>query len=153
MRLFYINYADLSVAYGATVCIVELAKALARQGHEVTVIVPQFKRNPLPPDGFDLLTIPNRDIRFLRKVWFYLASAFWVTLWALRKRPDILYWGEMTYTITPYLVSKLTGHPLRHYRSRVCARRIEGFTMANGDCQVVPKDLFRQRQRRHYRHP
>jgi len=111
MRLFYINYADLSVAYGATVCIVELAKALARQGHEVTVIVPQFKRNPLPPDGFDLLTIPNRDIRFLRKVWFYLASAFWVTLWALRKRPDILYWGEMTYTITPYLVSKLTGIP------------------------------------------
>jgi glycosyltransferase involved in cell wall biosynthesis len=99
------------VAYGATVCIVELAKALARQGHEVTVIVPQFKRNPLPPDGFDLLTIPNRDIRFLRKVWFYLASAFWVTLWALRKRPDILYWGEMTYTITPYLVSKLTGIP------------------------------------------
>jgi len=111
MRLFYINYADLSVAYGATVCIVELAKALARQGHEVTVIVPQFKQNPLPPDGFDLLTIPNRDIRFLRKVWFYLASAFWVTLWALRKRPDILYWGEMTYTITPYLVSKLTGIP------------------------------------------
>ena len=111
MRLFYINYADLSVAYGATVCIVELAKALARQGHEVTVIVPQFKRNPLPPDGFDLLTIPNRDIRFLRKVWFYLASTFWVTLWALRKRPDILYWGEMTYTITPYLVSKLTGIP------------------------------------------
>jgi len=111
MRLFYINYADLSVAYGATVCIVELAKALARQGHEVTVIVPQFKRNPLPPDGFDLLTIPNRDIRFLRKVWFYLASAFWVTFWALRKRPDILYWGEMTYTITPYLVSKLTGIP------------------------------------------
>jgi glycosyltransferase involved in cell wall biosynthesis len=111
MRLFYINYADLSVAYGATVCIVELAKALARQGHEVTVIVPQFKRNPLPPDGFDLLTIPNRNIRFLRKVWFYLASIFWVTLWALRERPDILYWGEMTYTITPYLVSKLTGIP------------------------------------------
>jgi glycosyltransferase involved in cell wall biosynthesis len=111
MRLFYINYADLSVAYGATVCIVELAKALARQGHEVTVIVPQFKRNPLPPNGFDLLTIPNRDIRFLRKVWFYLASTFWVALWALRKRPDILYWGEMTYTITPYLVSKLTGIP------------------------------------------
>jgi glycosyltransferase involved in cell wall biosynthesis len=111
MKIFYINYADLSVAYGATVCIVELAKALARQGHEVTVIVPQFKRNPLPPDSFDLLTIPNRDIRFLRKVWFYLASAFWVTFWALRKRPDILYWGEMTYTITPYLVSKLTGIP------------------------------------------
>ena len=43
MRLFYINYADLSVAYGATVCIVELAKALAKQGHEVTVIVPKFR--------------------------------------------------------------------------------------------------------------
>lgn len=111
MRLFYINYADLSVAYGATVCIVELAKALARQGHEVTVVVPQFKRNAPTPDGFDLLTIPNRDIRFLRKVWFYLVSTLRVTLWALRRRPDILYWGEMTYTITPYLVSKLTGIP------------------------------------------
>ncbi len=38
MRIFYINYADLSVAYGATVCIVELAKSLVKQGHEVTVI-------------------------------------------------------------------------------------------------------------------
>ena len=43
MRLFYINYDDLSVAYGATVCIVELAKALTKQGHEVTVIVPKFR--------------------------------------------------------------------------------------------------------------
>ncbi|MFA0761050.1 MAG: hypothetical protein HZLCBSQH_001154 [Candidatus Fervidibacterota bacterium] len=111
MRLFYINYADLSVAYGATVGIVELAKALAKQGHEVTVVAPQFKRNAPTSDGFDLLTIPNRNIRFLRKVWFYLASTFWVTLWALRRRPNILYWREMTYTITPYLVSKLTGIP------------------------------------------
>ena len=43
MRIFYINYADLSVAYGATVCIVELAKALTKRGHEVTVIVPKFR--------------------------------------------------------------------------------------------------------------
>ena len=96
MRLFYINYADLSVAYGATVCIVELAKALAKQGHEVTVVAPQFKRSAPTSDGFDLLTIPNRNIRFLRKVWFYLASTFWVTLWALRRRPNILYWGVPT---------------------------------------------------------
>ena len=150
MRLFYINYADLSVAYGATVCIVELAKALTKQGHEVTVIVPKFRTTDnrttdhrttdyrttdngttdkrtsasCPKDSphknyalrfthydFEVVYIPNWDIRFLRKIWFYLASAVWVTLLALRKRPDILYWGEMTYTITPYLVSKLTGIP------------------------------------------
>jgi len=145
MRLFYINYADLSVAYGATVCIVELAKALTKQGHEVTVIVPKFRTTDHRTTGngtggrrdeetmnlsitphasritnhalrfthydFEVTYIPNWDIRFLRKIWFYLASAVWVTMLALRKRPDILYWGEMTYTITPYLVSKLTGIP------------------------------------------
>jgi len=145
MRLFYINYADLSVAYGATVCIVELAKALTKQGHEVTVIVPKFRTTDhrttdhgtggrrdeetmnlsITPHAsritnhalrfthydFEVTYIPNWDIRFLRKIWFYLASAVWVTMLALRKRPDILYWGEMTYTITPYLVSKLTGIP------------------------------------------
>jgi Starch synthase catalytic domain. len=138
MRLFYINYADLSVAYGATVCIVELAKALTKQGHEVTVIVPKFRatdnrttdhrttdyrttdngttdkrtaENSFPQNhasrfthhatrithyDFEVVYIPNWDIRFLRKIWFYLASAVWVTVLALRKRPDILYWGEMT---------------------------------------------------------
>jgi len=145
MRLFYINYADLSVAYGATVCIVELAKALTKQGHEVTVIAPKFRTTDHRTTGngtggrrdeetvnlsitphasritnhalrfthydFEVTYIPNWDIRFLRKIWFYLASAVWVTMLALRKRPDILYWGEMTYTITPYLVSKLTGIP------------------------------------------
>lgn len=45
MRLFYINYADLSVAYGATVCIVELARSLAKLGHEVTLIVPRFRKS------------------------------------------------------------------------------------------------------------
>jgi len=114
MRIFYINYADLSVAYGATVCIVELAKSLVKQGHEVTVIVPSFRKNHDPHIthyDFEVVYVPNRDIRFLRKIWFYFASLVWVTVLALRKRPDILYWGEMTYTITPYLVSKLTGIP------------------------------------------
>lgn len=118
MRLFYINYADLSVAYGATVCIVELAKALVQQGHEVTIVVPKFKASHRRKAGtqslgdrVEVIYVPNWNVRFLRKVWFYLASAIWVTLLALRKRPDILYWGEMTYTITPYLVSKLTGIP------------------------------------------
>ena len=114
VRLFYINYADLSVAYGATVCIVELAKSLVKQGHEVTVIVPSFPRDRSSCDGhhdFEVIYVPNWDIRFLRKIWFYWALIIWVTILALRKRPDILYWGEMTYTITPYLVSKLTGIP------------------------------------------
>lgn len=118
MRLFYINYADLSVAYGATVCIVELAKALAQQGHEVTIVVPKFKASDLRgPDNqplgeqVEVIYVPNWNVRFLRKVWFYLVSTVYVTLLALRKRPDILYWGEMTYTVTPYLVSKLTGIP------------------------------------------
>lgn len=110
MRLFYINYADLSVAYGATVCIVELANALTKQGHEVTVIVPEFRKNA-KRYPFEVFYIPNRNIRFLRKIWFYIASTFWVSLLAMRKRPDILYWGEMTYTVTPYLVGKLTGIP------------------------------------------
>ncbi len=118
LKLFYINYADLSVAYGATVCIVELAKALTQQGHKVTVIVPAFRKNAVPSHAsrlthyaFEVVPIPNWDVRFLRKVWFYLASFVWVTLLAWRRRPDILYWGEMTYTITPYLVRKLTGIP------------------------------------------
>lgn len=114
MRLFYINYADLSVAYGATVCILELSRSLARQGHEVTVIAPKFRpQNPggEAQKGLEIVGIPDWDVRFIRKIWFYLASLVWVTLLALRKRPDILYWGEMTYTITPYLVSKLTGLP------------------------------------------
>ncbi len=116
MRLFYINYADLSVAYGATVCIVELARALVKQGHEVTVIVPQFRPNPhyasrFAQDGFDVATVPIRDIRFVRKIAFYWRSALWVIQLARIKRPDILYWGEMTYTLTPSLVSKLLRIP------------------------------------------
>lgn len=116
MRLFYINYADLSVAYGATVCIVELARSLVKLGHEVTLIVPQFRTDidylsRFERDGFEVVTIPNRDIRFVRKIAFYLLSAIRVFQLAKRKRPDILYWGEMTYTITPYLVSRLLGIP------------------------------------------
>lgn len=116
MRLFYINYADLSIAYGATVCIVELARSLVKLGHEVTLIVPQFRTDfdylsRFKRDGFEVVTIPNRDIRFVRKIAFYLLSAIRVFQLAKRKRPDILYWGEMTYTITPYLVSRLLGIP------------------------------------------
>ena len=79
MRLFYINYADLSIAYGATVCIVELARSLVKLGHEVTLIVPQFRTDfdylsRFKRDGFEVVTIPNRDIRFVRKIAFYLLS-------------------------------------------------------------------------------
>ena len=97
MRITYICYEDLTEGRGGVGHVVEVIRALTRQGHTIRLIVPAGRGEAMPDlSGVEIVTLRVGRIRILNWILFYKLSALYLLL---TRRPDVVYIREMVYNI------------------------------------------------------
>jgi glycosyltransferase involved in cell wall biosynthesis len=123
--LFASEYYPPFAPGGGEWTIAAWAAALARRGHEVTVVTPNYGPAPLPesPPGVTVVRVPfpisvppgaQREARWFvhRNPFFYLYFAWQVARAARRARADLIHAQNKGALVPAWLAARALGHPV-----------------------------------------
>ncbi len=111
MKILFAVNNDLTKNRGSTVHILEIVKNLEGLGHEVFLF--SYKK-PQSDEGLRRggFSFPLPKVRFVRGLWFYFASFFFLMYLMARYRPDIVYTRLHPRYVIPALIARITKRPL-----------------------------------------
>jgi len=110
MRIFYVCYEDLSVQAAWTTHVSEVVKNLQKLGTDVVLFAPRLGK--LKSD-FDIriVYVPTINVRLLNECLYYLLLFFYVSVYQIRFRADVLYVREMFVCLPVALISRFFDVP------------------------------------------
>lgn len=129
MRILAYCDEDLCVAAGGARQVVELSKALALLGHEVTVVAPKPAAGGREPSELDLLTVmPVPVIRrgVLRPLSFLLRSVPVLKRLLDERRPDVFLWFDSPGQMAPLWALRGTPCPVVYFVNGLPHEEVQG---------------------------
>ncbi|MFH1397002.1 MAG: glycosyltransferase family 4 protein [Candidatus Omnitrophota bacterium] len=111
MKIFYVCYEDISGHNGAVRHIIEIVVNLQKLGHKIQLCVPGVARykGEMP---LDIKYIPIVNLPFLRPLSYILFALFFLVLYLLRFKPDVVYLREMLFgTTQQVIISRWLKYP------------------------------------------
>ncbi|MGD9200037.1 MAG: glycosyltransferase family 4 protein, partial [Chitinispirillia bacterium] len=109
MKILYITSTDLAGKMGSPGSvrhIMEVADNMSGFGYEVLMLVPWFGKYP-HPTKVKIKYVPLINIRFIRAIISEFLFTFYISVYLLFWKPDIVYWRQSYLTIFPVLLSRL----------------------------------------------
>lgn len=102
LHIVYVIYGDLVQVVGNSIHAVEITKALVRQGHSVTFLVPKF--SALKEEvGANVVTVPTLFKGALGSLIFGALVPIYLLLLSKRYPFDLVYTMQMSFVITPLI--------------------------------------------------
>ena len=111
MQIYYLFYEYLAEGLGGLSHIWEVVSRLNKTGYDVTVFAPRVGKFR-PKNNLYIKYIPTLDIHLLRYVLFHFTSLFYLLLYSLIKKPDLIYNREMVLSPVPIVISRILQVPL-----------------------------------------
>ncbi len=110
LSIVYIIYADLGQVTGNCVHALELTKALTRQGHTVTFLVPRFGI-PKEATKAHIVTVPTFLRGALGSLVFGAIVPLYLLLLSRRRSFDIVYTMQPSFVISPLIYCLIANKP------------------------------------------
>lgn len=112
LHIVYVIYGDLGQLVGNSIHAVEITKALARQGHLVTLLIPKFgvPKEEIS-DKVRIITIPTLFKGALGSLIFGVLAPIYLFSLSRNCPFDLVYTMQMSFVITPLLYCLITKLP------------------------------------------
>jgi len=111
MKILYVCSTDLSGEYGSLGSvrhIMEVCENLHQLGNRIKLIVPNYAIYP-HHTPIDIVYVPLVKVRFLRTLIYEFLAPFFLMVYLIFWKPDVVYWRQAYLTIFPVLLSRLFG--------------------------------------------
>ena len=120
---------DLGVAAGGSRQVLELSKALARRGHDVTVVAPESERGSAPVQNSARLHatfVPVVRWGGLRPLSFLWRSMRILREVVVRHRPDVLLWFDSPGQMAPLWALRNSACPVVYFVNGLPLEEVQG---------------------------
>ena len=111
MKIFYICYEDLSIQAAWTTHVKEVVENLHNLDNKIFLFYPNIGKLKTAFD-FKKISIPTLRIKILGEYFFYILLFFYLLLYQLKEKADVIYLREMSCCLSVALISKIFSVPL-----------------------------------------
>lgn len=150
MRILAYCDEDLTVAAGGARQVIELSKALAWLGHEVTVVAPEPAadgRWPSELASIRMVTIPVIRQGLLRPLSFLFRSVSMLKRLVKDRHPDVLLWFDSPGQVAPLWALRETDCPIVYFVNGLPAEEVRGLWAWRPIRQLLSYGLARGAER------
>ncbi len=129
MRILTYCDEDIGVAAGGSRQVLELAKALALRGHEVTLVAPQSERERIalaPSTQVQIAFVPVVRWGGLRPLLFFWGSMRMLKRLLLARRPEVLLWFDSPGQMAPLWALRTSKCPVVYFVNGLPHEEIQG---------------------------
>lgn len=129
MRILTYCDEDIGVAAGGSRQVLELAKALALRGHELTLVVPQSEREGIAlaaSTQVHVVFVPVARWGGLRPFSFFWGSMRMLKRLLLARRPDVLLWFDSPGQMAPLWAIRKSNCPVVYFVNGLPREEIQG---------------------------